>query len=257
MIEPSRFLIAGTQRTGTTLLRTSLSSHPLITCHGEVFKLGRIPYTLPGGFWAYSRSSFVNRIRTIVSPRRACWDFLSRLYGDQRSRATGFKLMLNQCESMPYLWTLIRRFPVRCILVTRRNCLKTFVSRAAAAASGIYHVSATLPAKSAVKGWVAQPVTLDPDTIIRELDEISSEPVRWRSRLEDVPTLEIAYETYVYHQSTCNDRVLDFLAMPRQPLSSDLKKVNPDRLSESIANYDEIADLVGKSPYAFCLSDDD
>jgi len=165
--------------------------------------------------------------------------------------------MLNQCESMPYLWTMIRRFPVRCILVTRRNCLKTLVSRAAAASSGIYHVSATLPAKSAVKGWVAQPVTLNPDTIIRELDRISSEPARWRSRLEDVPTLEIGYETYARHQSSWNDGVLDFLGVLRQPLSSDLKKVNPDRLSDLIANYDDIADLVSKSPYAFCLSDDD
>jgi LPS sulfotransferase NodH len=254
--DPAKFLIAGTQRTGTTLLRTSLSSHPEITCHGEVFKLGRVPYSQAGGYWAYSRSSIGNRLRSVLLPRRSCAEYLARLYGEQGGSAIGFKLMLNQCDARPYLWPLIARFPVSCILVTRRNHLKTLVSRLTAAASGVYHVSATLPAKSAVSKWVAQPVVVDAASIIAELDAIADEAARWRDLLSGVRSVEIEYEAYVRDQSAWNARVLDFLGVSQSALSSDLKKVNPDQLATMIVNYDEIADVLAGSSYAFCLTED-
>ena len=256
MTDPTRFLIAGTQRTGTTLLRTSLSSHPAITCHGEVFKLGRVPYSLPGGYWAYSRSSLSNRMSSIFTPRRSCQDFLRQLYGARDTAAVGLKLMLNQCDERSYLWPLLAAIPVRSILVTRRNYLKTLLSRRTAAPTGIYPVSGTLPAKASVSSWEARPIRLDAATIVAELDAIEAEAGRWRALLSDMRCLEIEYESYVRDQPSWNARVLEFLDVAQTPLISDLKKVNPDRLADLIVNYDEIAELVSRSSHAACLDED-
>jgi len=171
--EPTKFVVAGTQRTGTTLLRTSLSSHPRIVCHGEVFKLGKKPYALPGGYWAFTRVDSAHRLQAAFFPRHACRNFLAELYGHRECSAIGFKLMLDQCEARPYLWPLVLQHQVKTILVTRRNLLKTLVSRQTAASTGVYHVSATLPAKSAVANWAARPVRIEAATVIRDLDAIA------------------------------------------------------------------------------------
>jgi len=255
--EPTKFVIAGTQRTGTTLLRTSLSSHPEINCHGEVFKLGKSPYALPGGYWAYTRLDGSHRLKAGLLPQRSFRDFLAQLYGQRDKRAVGFKLMLNQFEARPYLWPLVMQHHVKVILVTRRNFLKTLVSRQTAATSGVYHVSASLPAKAAVTNWVARPVVIDAKTVVQDLDTIAQEVIEWKSRLGQLEFFELIYETYVQDQPNLNAMVLDFLEVPKRVLDSDLKKVNPDRLRNLVANYDEIADAVRRSPYSFCLDPDD
>jgi hypothetical protein len=239
------------------LLRTSLSSHPEIDCHGEVFKLGKAPYALPGGYWAYTRLDSSHRLKAALFPQRSFRDFLAQLYGQRENRAVGFKLMLNQCEATPYLWPLVKQHHVKVILVTRRNFLKTLVSRQTAATTGVYHVSASLPVKTAVVNWVARPVVIDAKTIIQDLDTIAQEVIEWKSRLGQLEFIELIYETYVQDQPHLNEKALDFLEVPKRMLNSDLKKVNPDVLRNLIANYDEIADVVRRSPYSFCLGPDD
>jgi LPS sulfotransferase NodH len=165
--------------------------------------------------------------------------------------------MLNQCKSRSYLWPLITKHDVKVILVTRRNVLKTLVSRRAAAATGVYHVSASLPAKTAVANWVASPVSIDSSTIIQDLDKIAGESVEWRGRLEHLDFMELIYEQYVQDQPSWNAKVLDFLKVSRRTLNSDLKKVNPDILRNLVANYDEIDAVVRRSSYSYCLDSDD
>lgn len=256
MAEPTRFLIAGTQRTGTTLLRTSLSSHPRIVCHGEVFKLGKKAYTLPGGYWAFARQSLRQRVDAMLRPRRSFRDYLDRLYGHRECSAVGFKLMLNQCASRPFLWSLICGYGVKAILVTRRNVLKTLVSRLTAAESGVYHVSPTLQAKSAVSDWTAKSVRIEPGTLLGDLDRILGETAEWKLKLKDCVFMELIYEDYVRDQATWNSKILDFLGAPPQALSSDLRKVNPDELRALVSNFDEVASIVRQSRHAHCLAGD-
>jgi hypothetical protein len=189
-------------------------------------------------------------------PERLCSEYLNWLYRADGRTAVGFKLMLNQCEDRPYLWSLVVAFPIRCMLVTRRNVLKTLVSRRTAAESGVYHVSATLPVKSAVANWVPRRIAIDAATVVADLDAIAGEAVKWRERLRAIPTIEIEYESYVREQDAWNERVLAFLEVPPHVLSSDLRKVNPDRLQDLIANYEEVAAAVERSRHADCLAED-
>lgn len=242
MQETANFVILGTQRTGTTLVRTSLNSHPDILCCGEVFLLGKRPYSKADGFWSYSRLNIRNRVRALLSPKKAAADYLDQLYSRPGYAAIGFKLMLGHCLKRPHIWPLLLDKNTKFILVRRRNSLKTLVSRRSASESGVYHISRTLSVGSAVDDWQARGVKLDPTTIIEELDAISRELDAWRTRLTgDIPQIEVVYEDYTRDVGGENERILDFLGVRQLPLTSDLKKVNPDDLGQSIMNYDEVA----------------
>jgi LPS sulfotransferase NodH len=248
----TRFVIAGTQRTGTTLVRTSLSSHPRVLCHGEVFKLGKRPYTQPDGYWAYSRRGLTHRLRSWLSPQRSAATFLDELYAETAHDAVGFKLMLSHCLARPYLWALVRGHAPKVILVRRQNVLKTLLSRLAAAASGVYHVSGD---KADAHARPAQ-VRVDTRSLIGDLQAIDSEPEQWRERLGDMPYLEIVYEDYIRSVKSTNDRVLGFLGVETVDLASDLQKVNVDDLSQLIDNYAEVAAALAATKFARCLAAD-
>lgn len=247
----TNFVILGTQRTGTTLVRTSLSSHPDILCCGEVFLLGRRPYSKSDGYWSYTRLNVKNRVQALLMPRMTTAAYLNQLYSKKEYAAIGFKLMLGHCLARPYIWPLVVDKDVKVILVRRRNSLKTLVSRRTAAESGVYHISRTLGVTSAVESWDARSVTLDPLTLVEDLDSINSEYDRWRSYLEDTTErLDVEYEDYTEDIVAGNKKVLEFLGMRQVPLKSDLKKVNPDDLSQSIANYDEVVQVLENSRYS-------
>lgn len=250
MRENTNFVILGTQRTGTTLIRTSIDSHPDILCCGEVFLLGRRPYSKDDGFWRYSRLTIGNRVRALLSPKRAASEYLDQLYSRTEYAAIGFKLMFGHYLKRPYIWPLLVDKDVRFILVRRRNLLKTLVSRRSASESGVYHVSRTLNVGSAVDDWRARGVRLDPATIISDLDAIRTEDAAWKNQLTgDIPNIEIIYEDYIRDIENQNRRILEFLGVRTLPLTSDLKKVNPDDLSQSIKNFDEVTSVLKGTRY--------
>jgi hypothetical protein len=65
--------------------------------------------------------------------------------------------------------------------------------------------------------------------------------------------MELIYEDYVQDQPSWNLKALGFLGAPSRALSSDLRKVNPDELESLVSNFDEIAGIVRKSRYSYCL----
>ena len=253
-IGPIKFAIVGTQRTGTSLIRTSLSSHPDILCHGEVFKLGKRPYSLVGGYWEYSRRNLRNRIRSLVRTREFARDYLTQLYADPSHGAIGLKLMLNQCKLRPYIWSLLTELDVKAVMVRRRNVLKTLVSRRAAEVSGVYHVSGTLPTQSAVSTWVAKRIQVNTDTLLGDLGAIEAESAEWLERLKPrVEFIEVVYEDYVRGVNEGNRKILEFLGVPQMRLYSDLEKVNPDKLGELVSNYEAVERMLTGTRFAECL----
>ena len=242
MNSPTRFVILGSQRTGTTLIRTSLASHPDILCHGEAFNLGRKPYKDAGGYWHFSRQSFGRRVRSILRPAANTELFLSQLYESDGFAAIGFKLMLNHCRARPYIWDSLTRRNVRVLLIERRNVLKTLISRRAAQSSGVYHVSRTLRQGSAVASWTPKKVTLDIATLRQDLEAISAEHAAWKSMVGNrLSCLDVVYEEYAADGEAGNAAILDFLNVRPAPLKTDLKKVNPDKLEDIVENFEQVA----------------
>ena len=212
MDKTTNFVILGTQRTGTTLVRTRLSSHPDILCCGEVFNVGKSGYSLEDGYWWYTNANLKHKLRALFWPQKETAMYIDQLYSNTRFAAIGFKLMLNQCLTKPYIWSLLTKKELKVLLVRRRNALKTLVSRRTAAQSGVYHVSKTLPARSAVKEWTGSSIKINADTLIDDLNAINSETAAWRTRLDDkIEYIDIIYEEYVDDMEVGNRKLLNFL----------------------------------------------
>ena len=247
MNNASAFLIFGTQRTGTTLVRTCLSSHPDTECVGESFKLGRNPYKEENSYWRFTRESLWSRIESSIAPRRSTQRYLAAFYGTRNVSAVGFKLMLSHVQARPYLWPQIMSYAPRIVYVRRLNALKVLVSREAAAQSGIYHV---------VEKRKAKTVLLDTDRLQDDLARIERETELCRELLRNASdVLEIVFEDYVADIPAGNARLLDFLGLRRETLHSSLKKVNPDNLRKVIANYDQVAQALEGSRFEIHLDD--
>jgi hypothetical protein len=46
-----------------------------------------------------------------------------------------------------------------------------------------------------------------------------------------------------------NDEVMEFLGVEKMPLASDLKKINPDNLSELVNNFDDVRAALSGTRY--------
>lgn len=235
----SRFVIVGTQRTGTTLVRTSLNSHSRIRCSGEVFKTRPPPYKEPDGYWAYCRSDRMAWLKKAMTRRAHIYGFLNGLLTDGRVNAVGFKLMFSHARRYPEVVQYIRETALKVIHVERRNSLKTLLSREIAKATGVYHRIGDGPGRSAT------PVRLDPRTIVARLDAIGLEGDTWRTLLTGgLEVHSITYEDFVAGQDAQSRALLAFLGVDYEPLRSELSKVNPTDPKLMIENYDEIAEVL-------------
>jgi hypothetical protein len=63
-------------------------------------------------------------------------------------------------------------------------------------------------------------------------------------RLSQHPKIELVYETMIHGNSLSEEAaqaVCELVDVPQAPMSSNLVKMNPTRLSDIVSNYDELA----------------
>ena len=229
------FVIVGTQRTGSTLIRTRLDSHPSIRCHGEIFKLGRKPYQGPDGYWTYYRQRPSRYLRRIFLRRRQVYAFLDMLLKADSARLVGFKVMYSQTLRMPEILAYIfeRQLPV--VQVVRRNNVRTLISREIAKSTGVYHAHGDAERPNAC-------IRLEPATLLQRLDEIAAEEGRWAEVLRDsVRKHRICYEDVIEDRDATERALLRFLGVESATLTSTLRKLGSADLRESLANFDEVS----------------
>jgi LPS sulfotransferase NodH len=71
---------------------------------------------------------------------------------------------------------------------------------------------------------------------------------------QSLDPLLITYEDFVSNKNDLHARMLDYIGVDSTiPLSSPLKKLNPDSLQEIVMNYDQVSSRLLNSPYAYCL----
>lgn len=246
------FVIVGTQRTGTTLIRTSLDSHPDLICSGEVFKGGRRPYKHPDGYWFFCRATLLHRIRHYVARKRNVSEFLSQLLSRHGAAAIGFKLMFSHARRYPEVVEFIKTGGLSVVHVTRRNVLKTLISRDVARATGVYHRTA----ESTERGQAA--ISLDPMTLVERLDGVVREEQAWDSLLRGHPALiKVCYEDFVNDREVATQRLLNFLGLGFVELNSPLQRLSPSDMRLIIANYDDVAAVLQATPYRSLLEGDE
>lgn len=229
-----RFILAGTQRTGTTLLRTTLDSHPDIRSYGEVFlfRKGR-GGNLDGSYRSYLNDRLLSRMsRHYLARKSMIREYLDQLGAGSGARAVGFKLMLGQARAFPAIPEYIRTHDYRIIQVRRRNALKTLLSRMVLMKRRMPHAREKLKVEK---------IRIPTRRLIQQLDRILEEDCWAESVFTDLPMINIWYEDFVSNRQEELNRALDFLEVPSHSgMNSDLIKLNPERLSDIIENYDEV-----------------
>lgn len=189
-----KFIVAGTQRSGTTLITTSLDSHPSIHCAGELFKMhqprGDVE-VLDGGYQAYVDSALRLRLADFCCRRFLVPAFLDRFFEQSGFNAIGFKLMDNQ--TYPGRFPVVIRYligrQVSVIHVIRENVFKTHLSRLIAQRRQVFHATQELTDLPKLK--------ISTCDLLPKLSRIESQNTRLKSMFEgSVPYLAVTYESY-------------------------------------------------------------
>ena len=133
----------------------------------------------------------------------------------------------------------------KAIHLVRSNYLKTLVSRLTAARSDIYH---------ATKPIEVEKIHLVPESVFAELAKIRNLDEAWRLRIRKFDRIEIKYDGIARHPDVEGIKICEFLRVDsKATLKPDLVKINPDNLGDIIENYDEIAKLLTRTEFAYCL----
>ncbi len=232
-LSPKRFILFGRGRSGTTTLVSLLNSHPQIVCEGEILAL---PVFFPhqhvlarcanSGAAVYGckiLSYQVSQVQSIKS-RQA---FIHDLYQQ------GFQI----------------------IYLKRRNLLQHALSNIRARQFG-FHSKTSAP--GAGSAGTPSSIAVDPDELLRWMQG-SAHLERFEDEaLQGVPHLPLVYEDHLAdassHEATAAI-VFDFLGLDHVPVSTEYRKVSPESLRDSVANYDELVQALQGTPYAPYLSE--
>ena len=244
----SAFVIIGTQRTGTTLIRTSLDSHPHIRCSGEVFKTGRRPYLEPDGYWAYCHRTARSRIMQYLFRRRHVYRFLDNLLASADGKSPGFKMMYSHARRHPAAIDYVKTNRIKAVHVTRRNVLKTLLSRELARQTGVYHHFGEK------QHGEVEAIHLETGDLPRRLRNLVNEDREWQGLLYGhVDVHRVCYEVFVNDHESASRQLLMFLGLEYLDLTSNLTKLNPTDMRRLIRNYDEVANALRDSEFAELL----
>jgi LPS sulfotransferase NodH len=236
------FVIISTQRSGSTLLRTSLDSHPQIRCLGEVF----LPtYKQEHSYYEYLKSKGTSKTSAFLRKSALVYEHLDHLYGGYTTNAAGFKVMYDQIGDHRYGFPMVLRYirgnDVRVIHLVRENSLNTCISKQFARATRTYHTDDS-SAQTAM--------AIDIPKLIREIRSVEKGKSRWRAILDGDRCLELSYEDFVDNKQAASRRLLDFLEVDSSvQLNSPLKKVLTAPLTESVLNYTELKSALTESGF--------
>lgn len=227
----SKFIILAQGRAGSSLLVDLLNSHPQMHCDSEILRY-RIPFL----------KMFLNGRSKINS-----------------HKTYGFKLKLNhlidaQKITQPEIFLRdLQQAGWKIIYLERKNQLRRIISWYVAKERGDaeYRIDQG-PLK-------LQQVVVDSNRLVQDLEQKEAASNMEKEVLKDIPHLKICYEedllNEALHQTTLN-RIFDFLNLDAVPVGTELQKICADSLNHIIANYDEMAQVIGQTKYAHFLTDE-
>ncbi len=241
-----KFIIAATQRSGTTFFRYVLNQHPDLHIFDELF-LDDLDNKI--GFYQFWQKKIADDPRNLTYNYafEILRTYLDNLTADQSAyKAVGIDIKYNQYFIIPWQMNLLARMGFKIIHVIRRNILKTLISdqlnkqaeqlgRNSHGTQSVNHVKVKLPADQ---------------SIINELERRRNEIFEFRRHFTPFDYLELYYEDFFSDENFSSEtlapavikRVCSFLgvSVPDTDLVTGLKKTNPDDLRDLISNYDEL-----------------
>jgi LPS sulfotransferase NodH len=220
-----RFAIVGNARTGSNYLLDGLKTSPAIRMYHEIFA-------------SHNREvgkDFEKVLATIYQ------------YESKSTKMVGFKVFYNHLTGEEWK-KLVGLSDLKVIHLTRRNHLRTVISLEIAFKTGKW----TNAGNSS--GPEEKRITLDPQHLLKRLEQIEAGEAQTRARFCDRPMLEVVYEDLVQSPHQVFAAVSAFLGVDRiDPDKIRLKRQNPEDMDQLIVNYDEVKSLLKNTRFAECL----
>jgi LPS sulfotransferase NodH len=223
----TRFIVLAGARTGSTMLVTMLQSHPNVKMYGELFHVKK----------AKQITSTPNRHNL----NRATVEFLNQhVYKPYIGlvRAVGFKLLYGHDKRIwRFVWLYLQKSGVRIIHLKRRNLLARYLSFELAKRSNLWIASEN----NVDNLKYEEPIIIDPKSCINNIKQMVHRQAKYEEVFTNNPMIETVYEDLVANTRDECARLLKFLGLAEHDLSNQsLRKQRTKRLSEVIANYNEL-----------------
>jgi hypothetical protein len=219
-------------RTGSTMLRWMLDSHPDICCHGEVFGSG---INLVGINKKLNPPIYqmLNEIKD-QKPVRFLFDFV--LYPGSY-KAVGVKIKYEEL-GLPK-WkavfnAVVADRSIRIIHLTRENHLKRYISNYIAT-----HITYVNVIFDEGQQPVVQPVTLSPELCIEDIIATEKAENKFREYFKNHRVFDISYEQLIDIKDKKLNDLQHFLGVTPTKLQIKTKKVISDNLKDLLANYSD------------------
>lgn len=223
-IKKTNFILFGQGRSGSTLLKNLLNSHPAITCEGELFNVADGYATNP---------LFVKLVTRF--PRQ----FINYRRLRSKNPTYGFTMLYYQHEIKKYLFQNLVKEGWKFIHLKRRDYLSQSLSHLVAKQTATWHRRIN-QAEKPIR------VSIDPKEFVFWTELLKRNKIRENKLFEKLDHLEIVYDDDLQSEDNwpyTSRRIFDFLNVAPASVSSPLLKTYSRPYSEIVENYDELIKL--------------
>ena len=228
----TRLVIFAQGRTGSELLCDLLHSHSLIHCDKEILN------------------------QPVLSP----YGHIRRCALSSTKNTYGFKMKIDQLtqrqkvRDVKAFLTRLHEEGWKIIYLSRRNLLRHALSDVLRVRSGKAH---RYRSRDGAQPKVEK-IPVDCESLLRGMEVRKARLAQEEQALSDLPCLRLIYDDDLYtneQQERTLNRIVSWLGLEHEPLRSELVRNTPERLSDLVANYDELADSLAGTEYVQFLDE--
>jgi LPS sulfotransferase NodH len=228
----NRFLIVSAARTGSTMLRNMLNSHPDICCHGEVFSMPLIRGFV--GLRQGEKSPVLHKMQHLRKSDPLGY-LREYVFYPGPFKAIGAKILYDDLlapEWKVVFDAILADRDLRIVHLFRENRLKRFLSHYITRVTNV-HVVTDLKDRPPV-----EPIWVSPKDCVHDIEQVEQLENQFRDFFHEHPVFEITYEQIVGNRKL--DELQRFLGLGPATLRTKTVKLNSDKLQDLLKNYGEL-----------------
>ena len=234
-----KFIIIGSGRSGSTMLKNLLRSHPHITCFGELLNYKKI-------LWDYENFNDVYNTEEIHNIRNSNpTEFIKMVYSlidDVELFAIGFKSLYAHFDYSrnfkSILLYLLEQPDIKFLHNKRRNLFKTFCSYKNAAERTKQGKFMNAYDKDDVEHSIQ--IYINYDACLNFFEKTKKMEAKYDQIFKDKSMIDVFYEDLAKKTGFEMKKVLNFIGVDYAPLSLSTYKVRRQPISEVVVNYQEL-----------------
>lgn len=225
-----KFVIISDSRTGSTLLMDYLNSHPNIIALGEEFRdLGS------------------NSCQNL-------WNAIFRKKS-KKIKGVGFKLFYHhpRNKSDQLVWNLIEKDKsILIIHLTRTNLLRSYISKEIGLKTKKWTENINSNDNIDIK---EKKININPVDCLISLNMVVKNINKTNKRFRNHNLISVKYENLINRREEVLNLIFEELNVEKLPVTSKLKKQNPENLQDLVLNYDELKKHFSNTRWKFCFKE--